>query len=314
VTADTVAGPDPFAVPVGTTARYLVPFARGADGQPATFPLIVVAGARPGPTAALIAGIHGDEYEGSAALWRLAETVSPDQLSGRLLIVPMANLAAFAAGTRTSPIDLVNLARVFPGDPDGTLSQRLAHELFTRVVERSDLLDDCHSGGVRLAFLDIAGFYGPDADIAPELSRQSLELAKALRLSHLWRLPPRAGVLSYEALRRGIAATGGEIGGRGGCLERDWRGYQVGIRSVLSSRGMIERPTAPNRTYHTCLVGDWALAPVGGFIKNHVELGDRVRGDALLATICSPLGETLAEMRAKSDGLVRRKVTVLSSA
>ena len=61
-------------------------------------------------------------------------------------------------------------------------------------------------------------------------------------------------------------------------------------------------PPAPS--YRSCLDGDWALAPVAGFIDNHVELGERVAAGAPLATIASPLGTILARMTAARDGLV----------
>lgn len=296
---------DPLTVPAGSVVRGGIPYADLADGQAATFPLIVVAGAKPGPTAALVAGIHGDEFEGPAALWQLAQTIQPKALAGRLLIVPVANLSAFSAGTRTSPIDLQNLARIFPGDAGGTVSFRLAHALLTRVVERADFLVDCHSGGVRLAFLDVAGFYGPDADIPVALSEQSLDLAKDMSLSQLWRLPARHGVLSYEAMRRGIPATGGEIGGRGGCLAEDARSYHDGILRILARRGMIETANlGPAKAYSTCLVGDWALAPAGGFLDTHVSIGQRVMKGELLATLSTPLGETIAKMAAGNNGLI----------
>jgi predicted deacylase len=303
--ANAVADLAPHAVPAGTIARALVPFATLPDGGLATFPLIVIAGVRPGPTAAVIGGVHGDEYEGPAALLSLPDAVAPQALAGRLLIVPVANLAAFASGTRTSPVDQQNLARIFPGDPSGTLSYRLAHALFTRVVATADFVVDCHSGGVRLAFLDVAGFYGPDDHVSAALSKRSLELAKDLGLSRLWRLPARAGVLSYEAMRRGIPATGAEIGGRGGCLEADWRAYAMGIRHILARHGMIEENTpTPGRNYNTCLVGDWALAPVGGWIDNHVALGATVEAGALLATLRSPLGRVITEMRASQRSII----------
>jgi len=297
---------DLLGAPSGTVSRRNVRFADLPDGAPAFFPLIVVAGAKPGLTAALIGGIHGDEYEGPSALWRIVDTVDPAALSGRLLIVPIANLPAFSVGSRTSPVDGQNLARIFPGDASGTLSFRLAHCLFERLVAKADFLVDCHSGGVRLGFLDVAGFYAAGDGIAPHAAAASFALARDMGLAHLWRLPSRPGVLSYEATRRGIPATGGEIGGRGGLLQTEVDGYFDGIRRILAARGMIAPPpglkAAPR--YESHLEGDWQLAPVGGFIDNHVALGQRVDKGAMLATIRSPLGETLSTMRAPFDGLV----------
>lgn len=296
----------PASLAPGTLLRVAKRFAWTPDGTAATYPLIVVSGARPGPTAALIAGIHGDEYEGPAALWRVLGTVTPQKLSGRLLVVPMAHGAAFAAGTRTSPVDGVNLARVFPGDAGGTMTLRLAYDLFETVVRTADFLIDLHSGGARLAFVQVAGFYPAQDGISHKLAQQSLDLARSLGLPWLWRLPGRAGVLSFEAMRAGIAATGAEAGGRGGCLKEDVAAYAQGVLGALSDRGMIDRPPGlPAAPVHThCLEGDFALAPVSGFLEPTATLGERVRGGSLLARIRAPSGAELHRMLADEDGVV----------
>ena len=73
-----------------------------------------------GPTILLMAGNHGDEYEGQVAVTRLAQELEPNHINGRVLLLPMANYPAAKAGHRTSPIDDGNLNRSFPGDPGGT--------------------------------------------------------------------------------------------------------------------------------------------------------------------------------------------------
>ena len=293
---------DPATLARGTVERRKIVFATTPDGGTSSFPLIAVAGRRPGPVLVCVGGIHGDEFEGPSALWRLAERLDPEALTGTVLIVPVAHMAAFGAGTRASPIDGQNLARIFPGDPEGTHSFRLAHALFS-IVRSSDFLVDCHSGGVRLAFLPVAGFYPPDPTIPAAVTARSLDLAKAMGLPHVWRLPPRAGVLSFEAARCGVAIVGAEIGGRGGLLDADSDLYLYGIQKLMASQGMLAG-AVPVPDYATCLDGDWDLAPEAGFVDNHVALGDRVAAGALLATIRSPFGDAVAAMRARVDGIV----------
>ncbi len=87
---------------------------------------MAVIGNGEGPTALLTGGNHGDEYEGPIALFDLARALSPDQVRGRVIIVPAMNYPAFRAGTRTSPIDQGNLNRSFPGRPDGTVTEKIA--------------------------------------------------------------------------------------------------------------------------------------------------------------------------------------------
>ena len=79
-----------------------------------------------GPTALLTGANHGDEYEGPVALQALALELKPEEIRGRVIIVPFMNAPAFRAGTRTSPIDRGNLNRSFPGRADGTPTQKIA--------------------------------------------------------------------------------------------------------------------------------------------------------------------------------------------
>ena len=105
-----------LAVPQSTNsagwAKYFVPISVIRNGE--------------GPTAVLFGGNHGDEYEGPIALFDLAQRLTLEEITGRVIILPAMNYPAFRAGTRTSPIDKGNLNRLFPGSPVGTPSQKIA--------------------------------------------------------------------------------------------------------------------------------------------------------------------------------------------
>ncbi|RVD41291.1 N-alpha-acetyl diaminobutyric acid deacetylase DoeB, partial [Mesorhizobium sp. M4B.F.Ca.ET.019.03.1.1] len=106
-----------------------------------------------GPTALLTGGNHGDEYEGPLALYDLARTLDPRDVSGTVIIVPAMNYPAFRAGTRTSPIDKGNLNRSFPGRPDGTVTEKIADYFQRELLPRTDIALDFHSGGRTLDFV-----------------------------------------------------------------------------------------------------------------------------------------------------------------
>jgi uncharacterized protein len=86
---------------------------RLAGGARGDIPTFVINGKKDGPVVNIHAGIHGDEYEGIEATWRLPERINPSELSGTIVATPIVHLAAYGAGTRESPIDGKNLARVF---------------------------------------------------------------------------------------------------------------------------------------------------------------------------------------------------------
>ena len=120
-----------------------------------------------GPTALLTGANHGDEYEGPTALAKLAGALSAGEISGRVIIVPFMNYPAFLAGRRTSPIDAGNMNRVFPGRPDGSVTEKIA-DYFQRVLlPMSDYVLDLHSGGKTLAFVPFAA-----AHVLPDAAQQ----------------------------------------------------------------------------------------------------------------------------------------------
>ncbi|MSP87920.1 MAG: hypothetical protein EXQ92_03770 [Alphaproteobacteria bacterium] len=106
-----------------------------------------------GPTVLLIAGAHGDEYEGPVALMKLARDLKPEAIRGRVIIVPALNLPALLAGRRHSPIDGKAISSCFPGDRQGTITQAIAAFTRDELVNRADLVLDLQSGGRSMIFL-----------------------------------------------------------------------------------------------------------------------------------------------------------------
>ena len=56
-------------------------------------PIACIVG-KPGATALLVAGIHGDEFEGPVVLSRLINEIDPARIGGRLIILPAFNSPA----------------------------------------------------------------------------------------------------------------------------------------------------------------------------------------------------------------------------
>jgi hypothetical protein len=79
------------------------------------------------------------------ALQRLRQSIDPRALRGTLILVHIANPPSFYGRTiYASPADGKNLNRVFPGRPDGTLSERIAYAITTQVIAKADFLVDLH--------------------------------------------------------------------------------------------------------------------------------------------------------------------------
>jgi N-alpha-acetyl-L-2,4-diaminobutyrate deacetylase len=105
-----------------------------------------------GPTVPITGGNHGDEYEGPIALRKLANELKAEDTQGQVIIVPYLNFPAVLAGTRLSPVDGQNMNRSFPGNPDGSMMQKISDFVYRELVMRSDVVLDFHSGGKSMIF------------------------------------------------------------------------------------------------------------------------------------------------------------------
>lgn len=153
------------------------------DGISTRIPLTVVNGSRKGKVLALIAGVHGYEYPPILALYRLKKMIDPASLSGTLVLVHIANLPAFQRRIiYYNPYDWKNLNRVFPGDPDGTISQRIAFVLKEEVINRSDYLIDLHCGDGNEALIPYC-YWMVSGD--EKVDRISKEMVLAFGIKHI---------------------------------------------------------------------------------------------------------------------------------
>ena len=217
------------------------------------FPLLTVTGTEPGPTLVVFAGVHGDEYEGVEAIPRIAAQVSPSQLRGTLLMVPVCNMAAYATATRNSPVDGLNLARVFPGSETGKLTQRIAYWLTRKFISAADFFIDLHSAGVVGDIPTLAGYLHSDEDVG----QRSLAGARVFGAPVLWGHPPPMppGRTISTAIDLGVPCLYTEAAGAGRAHPQDVACFTNGVRNVMHHLDMLAgEPAAVPPPQH--LVGD----------------------------------------------------------
>lgn len=234
---------DKLTVQAGSKQRQFVTVAARPGGAPIGFPLLVAHGAKPGPVFCAVSGVHGDEYEGREAIRRVFERLDAQALGGTFLAVPTANVPAFENSSRSSPVDQVNLARVFPGKPDGTVSERVAHKLFHDVAMKSDLLIDFHGGGVDLWHASLVNF--PQGE-NQETNKAVYELARATGMELMVQARVAGGMLPNELVGRGKVAVNIEVGGQGHLQEalilQDVEAIWNAMRAYRMVDGELQRP------------------------------------------------------------------------
>lgn len=112
-------------------------------------PITIINGQNDGPTLLITAGIHGGEYPGIAAAIEISQAIEPEVISGCLIIIHPVNIRSFwERSAFVTPDDGKNLNREFPGDVNGTLSQKTAWLLSRHFFPLADFYADLHSGDI----------------------------------------------------------------------------------------------------------------------------------------------------------------------
>jgi predicted deacylase len=259
-------------------------------------PVIEVTGTGDGPRLTVLAGVHGCEYASMAAVRRWASGLEERDLRGRVVAVPVLNLPAFRARTPfVLPDDGKNLNRCFPGDPAGTLADRLAYDAFTQLISGSDALVDAHTGDMVEALEPFALY-----DTGPAEAR-ARELASAYGLGYVIRQEPgpdRAvgGSTSAAAAEAGIPAIIAEAGGCGLVERAAVDAHVRGLDRILAVLGMTGSPApdaSPGPAHLRRFL--WVRCADEGWWEPSVGPGEPVAQGQVLGTVSSLDGARLLQ-------------------
>ena len=260
-----------------------------------------------GPTALLTGANHGDEYEGPVALQNLALYLTVSDISGRVIIVPAFNYPAFRAGSRNSPIDDGNMNRVFPGNPSGTVTEKIADYFMRTLVPISDVVVDIHSGGKSLEFLPFAA-----AHVLADKDQQ----AACVAAMHAFNAPysmllleiDNTGMYDTAVEDQGKVFVSSELGGGGTTTAKTVSIAKKGIRNVLIHAGILKaEPDVDASVNLDTPDGDYfVFSNHDGLIEPTVDLGSFVDEGDVLARVW-PLDRTginPIEYRARRQGVL----------
>ena len=238
-----------------------------------------------GPTLLLTGGVHGNEYEGQIAISRLAQSIKPEEISGRLILMPSVNTPAALNhnGSRMSPLDGRDLNRCFPGNPVGTFCDMLAHFIDSNILPHVDAAVDMHTGGHSAEFALCTVMHDIDD---PELRRKTLAAAAAFGapFNVIFAGVDEGATLTSAIERRKILCLGTEIGGWGRVSVEALRIGERGVRNLLCHLGMtagtpetVQKNGAPG-TRHMVVPTPacYSFAPSGGIFEPRHLAGDLV--------------------------------------
>lgn len=270
-------------------------------------PIMTIVGGA-GPTTLLTGGVHGDEFEGPVALLDLFHDLKPEDIKGRLILLPALNAPAVRASARVSPLDGGNLNRAFPGARDGGPTAMLAHMVESVLMPHCDAAIDLHAGGQ-------ASVFAPCALAARtaegELSPENMALAEAFAAPVIWVLGRHNDNRSVNAAatRHGLPMIAAELGGNGAVTPAILEIAKRGLRNCLGHLGHLERnapPAEPVVKVEVQSADHKVCLPSEGLFEPLVEAGERVAEGAPIARLHSledPAREPLT-LHAPTAGLV----------
>lgn len=242
-----------------------------------------------GATVLLTGGMHGGEYEGPVALFKLMRELQPAQVQGCVIIMPAVNLPAVLAGERLSPIDHKDMNRVFPGRPNGTVTEVIAHYVQEAMLPRCDAVVDLHAGGYSLELAPYISMHYLDDAQQMEATRAAMEAFQAPYAMIMEEFSGE-GLLDYAVEGMGKIFLCAELGGAGRLEAHTLRLTEVGARNVLKhfdilpgeietcqERGLpaMKRMEIPDPEYYH-------IVAEAGIYESFLEVGDAVEeGESL---------------------------------
>ncbi|MGA8260868.1 MAG: N(2)-acetyl-L-2,4-diaminobutanoate deacetylase DoeB, partial [Arenicellales bacterium] len=283
-----------------------LPYSHDASAWGAIMIPITVVSQGAGPTAILTGANHGDEYEGPLALLDLASGIDAARVHGRIIIVPMMNYPAFQAGKRTSPIDRGNLNRLFPGKPDGTVTEKIADYFQRTLLPMTDYVLDVHSGGKTLDFVPFAAAHVLEDKKQQEACIAAMRAFNAPYNAMLLELDS-VGMYDSAAEEMGKVFVSTELGGGGTTTRRSAAIARRGVRNFLIHAGILqgEASSEPSididmpdqRCFTTC--------NSSGLVEFCVDLGEAVKKGDTVARVhdTSRTGQSPQSYTANIDGV-----------
>jgi predicted deacylase len=270
------------------------------DGSPFGLPVAVVNGAADGDTLYMQAASDGDELNGVGVVQRTIPRLDPADLAGAVVAVGIVNYHAFQVAEHRNPIDDTKMNRAYPGDEDGTSSERIAAATYD-VARDADLVLDLHQGSTSRMIDEVRVRCGR----RHRLYSECLELAKTFGCGYILDQKGPSGQLARVAPADGTPAIDPELGGAVGWDESSIRLGVEGVFNVLRGYGFVDgtpevEPQVRARGF------DQYGSPVGGLVRFHPDLGDRVSEGETLFEVTDTFGERKAQVTADGDGVFWR--------
>lgn len=260
-----------------------------------------------GPIITLLAGAHGDEYDGQIALHNLSRSIQADDINGCLIMVPTMNPCAADTHSRVSSVDGKDLDSCFPGNTSGSVSEQMAAHIFETLVAPADLTIELQSGGTTTLYTSLAAVHfdtdNADLQIRSEQHMIAFGAPYSARL-----LPSQIGSLAHSVQRLQKEFVAVRLGGGSCAYVNNVEIAQTGCCNILIQAGVLKRELTLRATRMLELTTEknYLTAPCSGLLAMYKEVGDEIYTGSPIANIMQPgnTGAAAITLKANRNGIL----------
>lgn len=300
------------AVNAGNKESFFVEIS--TDKDTLKVPISIFHGKTQGPVLGITAGVHGVEYAPILAAQNFVRELDPEQISGTIILVHIANVPSFLNRTvRLNPQDNKNLNRVFPGNPEGSITERLAHFLSEQVIAKSDYFLDIHDGDANNELRPYSGYYNYFSK--PEVSTKAYHMARSLgfpfivQFGNSEKVEGPSTYCSREAFVRGIPAVDIECGQKGLVEADEVNKIESALESLLDHLDIMPGESKTVAENKEVLIAERTTVDSNheGFFHSYMSSGDYIKKGMELGFVTDLFGNKLETIYAPIDGFILYK-------
>lgn len=283
-------------------------------GNEGHLPISIVKGKTDGPVFTIVAGVHGFEYPPIVATQELMQEIKPEELSGTIIFIPIANTASFF--TRTpfiNPQDKTNLNGAFPGDSTGTITQKLAHFITKNIIPVSDVFLDIHGGDANEDLIPFVCYYNNKNK--PEQTQRAKELSETSGFKYVVSYPytitdyDPAKYVFKQAVQDGKTALSIESGKLGNVQKEAVSLIKKGVYNMLNEMEMYNKGTGPNPNLIRLNNQTYIKSNEKGIFYSNYQAGNSVKKGDMIGYTTDEFGKTIKEYKAPASGVILYKIS-----
>ena len=280
----------------GEVANLALPMPEQYSCSPLYMPIKVIHGEKKGPCLVIYSVLKGIELNGLEIANRIIKSVTPSQISGTIIAIPVMNVYALTHYPSILPAG-DNLSNCFPGNEQGSYGERVAHLITHEIFKKANYCIELQTGGL-------------NHNILPQVycnfdNARTKELAKVFRSPVITNVTLKGNNLRQTTEELQIPLL---VYQAGEAMRFDENAIDLGvngIKNVMSAINMLDKETVQEINPIFSRDEDWIVAHKSGILHTNTTLGQIIEKEEIIGTISDPFGaDIICPIKAPKKGIV----------